>query len=59
MILAAGTRAIAYPLFFPRRCLTWGARPDEVSMKLPGDELLAGLVSGIKERAERPARVQP
>jgi len=37
----------AYPLFFRRRCLTWGARPDEVARKLPGDELLAdaGVVS--------------
>jgi len=31
-----------YPLFLRRRCLTWGARPDEVSRKLPGDELLPG-----------------
>ena len=37
----------AYPLFFRRWCLTWGARPGEVSRKLPGDELLAdaGLVT--------------
>src|SRR5579859_17059 len=37
----------AYPLFFRRWCLTWGARPDEVARKLPGDELLAdaGIVS--------------
>jgi hypothetical protein len=31
---------IAYPLFFRRRCLTWGATDEEVSRKLPGDELL-------------------
>ena len=31
-----------YPLFLRRQCLTWGARPDEVSRKLPGDELLPG-----------------
>jgi hypothetical protein len=31
-----------YSLFLRRRCLTWGARPDEVSRKLPGDELLPG-----------------
>jgi hypothetical protein len=31
-----------YILFLRRRCLTWGARPDEVSRKLPGDELLPG-----------------
>jgi hypothetical protein len=45
--LAAGLATLAYPLFLRRRCLTWGARPDEVAMKLPGDELLpdAGLVS--------------
>ena len=37
----------AYPLFFRHWCLTWGARPGEVSGKLPGDELLAdaGLVT--------------
>src|SRR5450755_5083165 len=45
--LAAGLATLAYPLFLRRRCLTWGARPDEVAMKLPGDELLpdAGLVT--------------
>jgi hypothetical protein len=45
--LAASGGIIAYPLFFRRWCLTWGARPGEVSTKLPGDELLAdaGLVS--------------
>jgi len=45
--LAASGGIIAYPLLFRRWCLTWGARPGEVSMKLPGDELLAdaGLVS--------------
>jgi hypothetical protein len=46
-VLAASGGVIAYPLFFRRWCLSWGARPGEVSMKLPGDELLAdaGLVS--------------
>ncbi len=46
-VLAASGGVIAYPLLFRRWCLTWGARPGEVSMKLPGDELLAdaGLVS--------------
>jgi hypothetical protein len=36
-----------YPLFLRRWCLTWGARPDEVSRELPGDELLAdaGIVA--------------
>ena len=45
--LAVSGGIVAYPLLFRRRCLTWGARPGEVSMKLPGDELLAdaGLVS--------------
>jgi hypothetical protein len=38
--LAAGLGI--YPVFFRRQCLTWGARPDEVSRKLPGDELLPG-----------------
>jgi hypothetical protein len=32
---------VAYPVFFRSRCLTWGARPDEVTRKLPGDDLLA------------------
>jgi hypothetical protein len=37
----------AYLIFFRRRCLNWGARADEVTAKLPGDELLpdAGLVT--------------
>jgi hypothetical protein len=46
--LAAGLGwSLAYPLFLRRGCLTWGARPDEVVRKLPGDELLAdaGIVS--------------
>jgi len=37
---AAGLGSLAYPLYFRRWCLTWGARRDEVSRKLPGDELL-------------------
>ena len=43
--LAAGLGA--YPVFFRRQCLTWGARPDEVSGSLPGDEMLprAGIVA--------------
>jgi hypothetical protein len=47
-LAAAGSGSvIAYPLFFRRRCLTWGATAEEVSGKLPGDELLpdAGIVS--------------
>ena len=45
--LVGGLGSLAYPLFFRRWCLTWGARPDEVVRKLPGDELLAdaGIVS--------------
>ena len=46
-VLAAGLGSLAYPLFFRNWCLTWGARREEVSRKLPGDELLAdaGIVS--------------
>ena len=46
-VLVGGLGSLAYPIFFRRWCLTWGARPDEVSRKLPGDELLAdaGIVS--------------
>src|ERR1022692_4709790 len=39
---AAGAAALSYPLLFRRRCLTWGARPEEVTRELPGDELLRG-----------------
>ena len=44
---AGAAGVIAYPLFLRRQCLTWGATAEEVSRKLPGDELLpdAGLVS--------------
>jgi hypothetical protein len=46
-VVAAGLGSLAYPLLFRRWCLSWGARPDEVSRKLPGDELLTepGIVS--------------
>ncbi|MBO3752995.1 hypothetical protein J5X84_43710 [Streptosporangiaceae bacterium NEAU-GS5] len=38
--LTAGTAAaIAYPLFLRRRCLTWGATPEEAARALPGDDL--------------------
>ena len=45
--VAAGLASLVYPVFFRRRCLNWGATGDEVSMKLPGDDLLpdAGLVT--------------
>jgi hypothetical protein len=45
--LAAGGAVIAYPVFFRRGCVSWGATAEEASGKLPGDELLpdADLVS--------------
>ncbi len=42
--------AAAYPLLLRRWCLTWGATPDEVSRRLPGDELLPDA-DGISTRA--------
>ncbi len=48
---SAGAAAVfgplTYLLFFRRWCLTWGARNDEVTAELPGDELLtdAGVVT--------------
>jgi hypothetical protein len=39
--LATGLWAATYPVLFRRRCLTWGATPDEVARVLPGDDLLA------------------
>jgi hypothetical protein len=56
-VLAAGLSSLAYPLFFRDRCLTWGARPDEVSRKLPGDELLAepGIVTTRATWIDAPA----
>ncbi len=36
----AATVAATYPLLFRRRCLTWGARPEEATRAFPGDELL-------------------
>ena len=38
--LAAGAAALSYPLLLRKKCLTWGATPDEVSRRLPGDELM-------------------
>src|SRR5205823_4763645 len=45
--LGIGAALATYPLFFRSWCLTWGARPDEASRKLPGDELMpdAGIVA--------------
>jgi hypothetical protein len=51
LALGAGATTIAGPvaylLWFRHRCLTWGARDDEIAARLPGDELLpdAGLVT--------------
>jgi hypothetical protein len=39
--LLAGA-ALSYPLFFRRRCLTWGARAGEINGPLPGDDLMPG-----------------
>jgi len=46
-VAAAGLAPVSYRMFLRRRCLTWGARADEVTRELPGDELLpgAGLVT--------------
>jgi hypothetical protein len=54
---AAGAAALAYPLFFRHRCLTWGARPDEAGRELPGDELLrdADVVSTRAVTIDAPA----
>jgi hypothetical protein len=38
--VAVAAVAVAYPLLFRRRCLTWGATADEASAALPGDDLL-------------------
>jgi hypothetical protein len=62
-MLTAGAGAAAvlgpatYLLFFRSRCLNWGARPDEVAAKLPGDELLAdpGLVTTRAITIDAPA----
>ena len=56
-VLVAGLGSLAYPLFFRRWCLTWGARPEEVTRKLPGDELLAdaGIVSNRVITIDAPA----
>ncbi len=38
--LAIGAAAAAYPWLWRQRCLTWGATADEVTRKMPGDDLL-------------------
>ncbi len=54
--LAAGAGAIGYPLLFRRWCLAWGATDEEVSRKLPGDELVpeADIVSTRAVTIEAP-----
>ena len=54
---AAGVVPVVYLGFLRDWCLTWGARPDEVSRKLPGDELLpgAGLVTTRAITIDAPA----
>src|SRR4029079_17073672 len=37
---AAAFAAGAYPLLLRRRCLHWGARPEEIGRTIPGDELM-------------------
>jgi hypothetical protein len=39
---AAVAWAVVYPTILRRRILDWGARPDEASRRLPGDDLLEG-----------------
>lgn len=55
--VAAGLGSLAYPLFLRRWCLTWGSWPDEVSRKLPGDELLteADIISTRAVRVDTTA----
>jgi hypothetical protein len=45
--IGLATVAASYPAVFRHRCLTWGATPDEIGRRLPGDELLesADIVS--------------
>ena len=38
--LAIGAAVAAYPWLWRQRCLTWGATADEVTRKMPGDDLL-------------------
>jgi hypothetical protein len=56
-VVAAALGSLAYSLFLRHWCLTWGSRPDEVSGKLPGDELLteAGIISTRAVRVDAPA----
>ena len=56
LALAASAEIASYQLW-RSWCLTWGARPDEVSRKLPGDELLTkpGIVSTRAVWVDAPA----
>jgi hypothetical protein len=38
--MVGGVLAATYPLLLRRRCLTWGATPEEVGRTMPGDELM-------------------
>ena len=38
--LSAAAWAVMYPVLFRRQCLNWAATAEEVSRKLPGDDLL-------------------
>lgn len=40
LTLAAAVGALAYRVFLREPVLNWGARPDEVARRLPGDDLL-------------------
>ncbi|GAA1985436.1 SRPBCC family protein [Catenulispora subtropica] len=39
-LAALAAVAVAYPLAWRERCLTWGARPEEAALEMPGDDLL-------------------
>jgi len=58
---AAAVHVSTYPLW-RRRCLTWGARPDEVDAQIPGDEMLIApdIISTRAVTIEsRPASIWP
>ena len=42
-LLTAGAVSAAYPLLLRKRCLTWGATPDEITADIPGDDLMPQL----------------
>jgi hypothetical protein len=55
-VALATSVAASYPVLLRRRCLTWGATPDEIARPLPGDELLlaADIVSTRAVTIEAP-----